>query len=525
MEIQYPRKISKLRNRSAALINYIGIRLAHNGAVKLSKKLIACAMMLNPHQRFYRRNYKYVHSFQRASTLMIFLLLLNKLDSSRNTLASLFNTCMVLTVKLGHTIGMKLINCANYLNSSSHDVKRNKALVSFNINNLDRLLPVKTTHFTTKLMSVKAWCQEHNLPYFPIKNDQKYFIAAPQVFEPPTLETHTGSGISSFPDIYLANVKNATVIPGSSLILVDNKKIMLYDELTYVEEGRYGVSNHYVTSVKNNIVDFNITGFGKPEIAEAIHFCKDYSSNFYHWLIECLPRFWVIDQFPELKKLPLIIDAELIPQQLEALHLFNKDKHAIIPLKRSVAYNVKNLYIPSPLSLLNDNYVSPVDYAIDTLISPIAVNYVREQVLNALGLTAQKGHRKLFISRKLATYRHMLNANEIESHMLEQGFEIVYLEHLSFANQVALFSQAKIIVGQEGAGMANLIFAPSDCKILILINHHPQTNYYEFTMLAQAVNIKLLFLPGKDVIGRVDQNKHNNFVIDIDKLSKALKTL
>ena len=525
MEIQSPKKISKLRNRSAALVNYVGIRLAHNGAVKLSKKLIILAMMLNPQHGFYRRNYRYVLTQPRASKLMIFLLLLNKLDKSRNTLASLFNALMVLIVKVGHHTGLRIINCANYLDAYSQNVKRNKTLVSFNINNLNRLLPVTTINIRTQLLSVKAWCLQQKLSYFPIKTDQKFFIAAPQVFEPPSLNTHTGSGVTVFPDIYLANVKDATVIPGSSLILVDNRRILIYDELTYVEEGRYGVSNHYVTSVKNNIVNINIARSNETEIVEAIHFCKDYSSNFYHWLVECLPRFWVIEQFPELKKLPLIIDNELIPQQLEALHLFNKDKHAVIPLKRSVAYNVKNLYIPSPLSLLNDNYVSPVDYASDTLISPIAINYIRETVLKNLDLTARNGHRKLFISRKLATYRHIINANEIESFMIDQGFEIVYLEHLSFANQVTLFSQAKIIVGQEGAGMANLIFAPSDCKMLILINHHPQTNYYEFTMLAQAVDIKLVFLPGKDVIGREDQNKHNNFIIDTAKLSKALKSL
>lgn len=525
MEIQLPKNISKLRTCSAALINYIGIRLAHNGAVNLSKKLIYCAIVLNPQHSFYRRNYKYVMTYKQASRMMIFLLLLNKLDKSRNRLASFFNSMMVLIVKFGNKAGLLLINCANYLNPHAPDFKRNKALALFNINNINRLLPVTTKNYSTKLLSVKAWCLQENLSYIPIKTDQQFFIEAPRVFEPPSLTTHTGSGVTSFPDIYLANVKNATVIPGSSLILVDNKHITLYDELTTVEEGRYGVSNRYVTSVKNDIVNIDIARSSETEIAEAIHFCKDYSSNFYHWLVECLPRFWIIEQFPELTKLPLIIDAELIPQQLEALHLFNKDKHSIIPLKRSVAYNIQNLHIPSPLSLLNDNYVSPVDYAIDTLISPIAINYVRETVLNNLGLTAKKGHRKLFISRKLAIYRHMLNANDIESYMIDQGFEIVYLEHLSFANQATLFSQAKIIAGQEGAGMANLIFAPKDCKILILINHHPQTNYYEFTLLAQAVNIELLFLPGKDIIGRYDQNKHNNFIIDKDKLGKALKSV
>lgn len=525
MEIQLSPKASYLKYRFAALLNYIGVKLANNGAVKLSKKFIRAAIALNPEKKFYKRNYKFVLTQQQISHLMIFLNLLNKLDKSRNILASLFNKIMLFFLKVGNISGQRLINYAIKLNPSANNFKKNQARILDNLNNLNRLFPVNFKTYRTKLLSVKEWCKQQNLPFYPIKIDQQFFIAAPIVFEPPSNETHTGSGTTAFPDIYLAKVENATVIAGSSLILVDDKRITIYDELTYVEPWHYGISNRYARSVQKDIVDIDIAKGHENEISEAIHFCKDYSNNYYHWLVECLPRFWVIDQYPELKKLPLIVDNELLAQQIEALNLLNTDNHPIIYLKRSVSYKVKQLYIPSPLSLLNDNYTAPVDYAKDTLISPIAVNYIRENVLKNLGLPANNGHRKLFISRKLATYRHIINANEVEHFMIEQGFEIVYAEHLSFENQVTLFSQAKIIVGQEGAGMSNLIFAPKDCKVMILINHHPQTNYYEFTLLAQAVNVELLFLPGDDVIKNVDQNKHNNFIIDIAKFSKALQSL
>lgn len=525
MEIQLTNKAPSLKHRSAAVLNFAGIKLAHNGAVKLAKKLIRLAIVLNPEKKFYKRNYKYVISLQQASKVMISLNLLNKLDKSRNLIASLLNKIMLIFLNVGNTAGKYLINYAIYLNPTANNFKKNQLRILDIINHLNRLLPVTFKTYRTQLLSVKEWCHQQKLPFNSIKTDQQFFITAPVVFEPPSNETHTGAGTTAFPDIYLAKVENATVIAGSSLILVDDKRITLYDELTYVEPWHYGISNRYARSVQKDIVDIDIANGDEPKINEAIHFCKDYSNNYYHWLVECLPRFWIIDQYPELKNLPLIVDNELFAQQKEVLDLLNINKHPIIYLKRSIGYQVNHLYIPSPLSLLNDNYTAPVDYAKDTLISPIAVNYMRENVLKNLGLPAKSGYRKLFISRKLATYRHIINANEIERYMIDQGFEIVYAEHLSFANQVTLFSQAKIIVGQEGAGMANLIFAPKDCKVMILINHHPQTNYYEFTLLAQVVNIDLLFVPGDDVIRNVDHNKHNNFKIDITKFSKALQSL
>ncbi len=525
MEIHLSDRSFTIKHRSAAILNKAGIKLAHNGAVKLAKKLMRLAISLHPENTLYRKNYKYVLSYSQASKLMISLQLLNKLDKSRNRIASLFNKIMLCFFTLGNVTGKFLITSAIKLDPNANNFKKNQLRVLTNSNSQNRLLPVTHKTFRTQLSSVKDWCLPQKLTYFPIKTNQQFFIAAPVVFEPPSHVTHTGSGMTEFPDIYLANVKNATVIAGSSLILVDDKRVTLYDELTYVEPGHYGISNQYAKSVNKNVVDIAIANLNEPVIDEAIHFCKDYSSNFYHWLIECLPRFWIIDQYPELKNLPLLVDNELFAQQKEALDLLNTNKHPIIFLKRSVGYQVNNLYIPSPLSLLNDNYTSPVNYAKDTLMSPIAIDYLRDTVLKNLGIAEKSGFRKLFISRKLAAYRHMLNSNDIESYMIEQGFEIVYAEHLSFANQVTLFSQAKIIVGQEGAGMANLIFAPRDCKVVILINHHPQTNYYEFTTLAQAVNIDLLFIPGNDVIRNIDHNKHNNFIIDIAKLSKALKSL
>ena len=518
-------KLTTLKKPIAVFFNYAGVRLAQNGAVKLAKKLVFYAIVLNPAQTDYRKNYRFVMTYKQTSILLTVLQLINKLDKSSDKIASMLNKMNVIILKSGHKIGGKLINYAYYLNPHAYDISKNSTAVTSNINSLNHLLPATFKRYRSQLVSVKEWCLQQKLPYFPIKTNQQFYVAQPQVFEPPSSNTHTGFGDASFPDIYLANVKEATVIAGSSVILVDNKRVILYDDLSCTVDERYGIGNDYVKSFKNNIVEIDVNRYQDKTIPEAIHFCKDYDQNYYHWLVENLPRLWIIDQFPELKKVPLIIDSDLIPQQIEALNLLNNNKHPIIELKQSVGCHVNNLYIPSSLSQLITNFYIPMNYAKDTLISPIAVNYLRENILKNLHLPEKSGFRKLFISRKLGTYRHLLNTNAIEKFLIEQGFEIVYAEHLSFANQVTLFSQAKIIVGQEGAGMANLIFAPRDCKILILIDHHPQIDYYEFSMLAQAVNIELLFLPGKSIISMVDLIKDNNFIIDIVQLNKALQAL
>jgi capsular polysaccharide biosynthesis protein len=94
---------------------------------------------------------------------------------------------------------------------------------------------------------------------------------------------------------------------------------------------------------------------------------------------------------------------------------------------------------------------------------------------------ASDGQRKLFISRgeSLNTHaRRLLNEDEIASLASKQGFEIVCCEKLSFEAQVTLFSEARIIVGAHGAGLANLVFAPRTAKVVELmgprLNDPPQ---------------------------------------------------
>ncbi|MBY0533598.1 MAG: glycosyltransferase family 61 protein, partial [Rickettsiaceae bacterium] len=121
-------------------------------------------------------------------------------------------------------------------------------------------------------------------------------------------------------------------------------------------------------------------------------------------------------------------------------------------------------------------------------------------------------------SRKNSDYRQLHNSNEIEDILVEKGFEIIFPEHLSFFAQVQLFSQAKLIIGQSGAGMANFIFAPKDCKILMMMSDASQTNLHLFGALTQALGLNLEYIIGKSIVVRKKYSIHADFHIDIKLL-------
>ncbi len=83
----------------------------------------------------------------------------------------------------------------------------------------------------------------------------------------------------------------------------------------------------------------------------------------------------------------------------------------------------------------------------------------RSQVLRNVSVKSFDGPRRVFLTRKDAAMRRILNEPEVESVLRGYGFETVQTEHLSVVEQVQLFSNVEIIAGPHGAGLTNAVFA------------------------------------------------------------------
>lgn len=83
----------------------------------------------------------------------------------------------------------------------------------------------------------------------------------------------------------------------------------------------------------------------------------------------------------------------------------------------------------------------------------------RLQALRKVPIKSDHGPRRVYLSRKDAEMRRVLNEPEVEVLLRMHGFESVQTEHMSVPEQVELFSKAEIIVGPHGAGLTNAVFA------------------------------------------------------------------
>jgi capsular polysaccharide biosynthesis protein len=103
--------------------------------------------------------------------------------------------------------------------------------------------------------------------------------------------------------------------------------------------------------------------------------------------------------------------------------------------------------------------------------SQAAIHFLRRNLLKTPKQSSSLTKTRLYISRKKANVRRIVNEDEIIQALLPYGFQPVCLEDLSVQAQAELFHRAEIIIGPHGAGLTNLIFCSPQAHIIEIFNY------------------------------------------------------
>lgn len=331
----------------------------------------------------------------------------------------------------------------------------------------------------------------------------------------------------TLPCVYVAEVSNAVILPGHEVILVDDEKIALYDRLVKMKDWHCLREDATLALISNDHVLLDVAPKAPKKIKEGITLMTEAWFNYAHWVSEQLPRFLLLEQFPEYDGLPILVNDGLYPQQLESLQLITGGRYPIQVLDRKKRYEVERLICPSILSMYNKRRYRPEEGATtaDGAFHPEAIHFLRERLLPQCR-TQGPAKRRIWISRKQQLkvgQRRLLNEHEIETLFLEHGFEAVYPESLSFLEQIELFSQAEMIVGPGGSALMNIVFAPAGAKTLILTKNHPQVNFHYFTNIAQIIGQSIAYVCGESVKNMGVLGFETDFQVDINAVKQALR--
>lgn len=221
--------------------------------------------------------------------------------------------------------------------------------------------------------------------------------------------------------------------------------------------------------------------------------------NYYHWMIETVPRVRYLQAYEEQTGIDvsLLVPSEAPPWLSETLQLLGWPESKIEPAQ-SPAYRVNDLILPSFPGLL------PQDY--QWMRREILQNPKPEHTSVELG-------SNVYISRRDAIERQIINEKEVMDMLSEYGFKCCRLEESSVLENAYLFNNADLVIGAHGAGLTDLIFC-TEGTILELFGSKIKPPYKR---LADAVGVKY------DSI--ICKPKSTDIEVDIEKLEKRVQKI
>lgn len=180
------------------------------------------------------------------------------------------------------------------------------------------------------------------------------------------------------------------------------------------------------------------------------------STTYGHWLLEGMPKLLLLrtirDQLPPLHiVLPLSIP-EWVASWIGL----------ILPQATIERYDDSSEYLQCDMLLMPTLLTSPEHFPHPELASLL------DDLLRLV--PAQAGGRKrLYVSRVAPSlFRELSNRAEIEQIAVDEGLTLVKPETLSIADQIALFAQAELVVGEFGSAMHNTLFSPPGTTVFCL---------------------------------------------------------
>lgn len=238
--------------------------------------------------------------------------------------------------------------------------------------------------------------------------------------------------------------------------------IQYKDENFYRSHWRLIFEQYLVCKFGNSLESIHLTKSKKYLLLHSPWF------SYYFWISECIPRLLSVKD--KLDDLVLIYPEEWddFPFVKETLSLFPE-------LKTQKVESGVHLFIP--------NLILPEVKPWTPMFIPDLVLKTKELLegyVNSLEMFLPK-YERIYISRKKAARRKFLDEEKIESFLSSKGFKAVVMEDYTFAEQIFLMMNAKVVCGITGAGHINSMFMKKGTYFFDFTNiGYKKSNIYKF---------------------------------------------
>lgn len=358
------------------------------------------------------------------------------------------------------------------------------------------LLPLKLTSYTHPSPAIEV---------LPIQPKFYYYLSAPKTFENPIHRYFKWEAYLN-PETFVAILNNGRAWGDAHNTAIFTADGGCLDEVSQGSAEAIALSTKLPppTQIDGTVAFLTVRG----------------GRTYYHWQADLLPRIELLRQsninFDAIDF--FAVNSCDLPFQQDSLQLLGIPPEKIIESTKIPHIKAKKLLVPSLPGQVG-------------LIAKWSSEFLRKTFLPQKATPKLDQPRRLYITRQTASYRQVVNEEEVVKFLSQFGFVKISLESLSFAEQIGLFAVADAIVAPHGAGLTNAVYCQPGTKIIEIFS--PTGVSINYWLLANVVGLEYYYLLGGDLdeyYSRSGERRryythplYEDIWVDISALGKLIK--
>lgn len=200
-------------------------------------------------------------------------------------------------------------------------------------------------------------------------------------------------------------------------------------------------------------INENYDQFAEP----CLWITDQYSHFYYHWFCDALPRLAASLANEQCQVRRLLLPRRVYDKQYVRDSLKNWPEIGVIaPPEVGRSGVAEKLYLTTRVNETPMVHADLIGAVIDRYRSNINL------------LQKNNSGKRIYVSRRNARVRRVVNEVEIEPVLHRHGFETVIMEDLSLDDQMRLMGQVDLLAGAHGGGLTNMIFLRPQVPVLEL---------------------------------------------------------
>jgi hypothetical protein len=302
-------------------------------------------------------------------------------------------------------------------------------------------------------------------------------------------------------------IPNASIV-SKGIVINSNNEVILESTIFQLEYLNELYSNHLVV-LRNGLPNSK-----HPKVFPVLN---RLDNNYYHWTMESLMRVLLVYKKPEFK------DYQILIKEGGSRFMFDSLKFLFqLSNKQIITKSLLKVIITDSTLVVSFPHIRNQQTQMTNVYYPSVIcefNRLAQKRITESDDGIQSIPKNILVSRRYAIERRIVNEDEFLKKLEAHNFHLVFLEHLTFKEQVSLFYGAEKIIAVHGAGITNIIYGNKPLLIELFPKERNIRDAFYFAQITAALKFK------HEVIEYTSSNKEQDVEIDQNILEEILSKL